>query len=144
MGASGALADDIAQEAFIVAFKRIATYRNEGSFSSWVGRIAARLYVRQWRIESRLEYTESPVAEIEAATALSPQDAIDLDHALRSLSPAERLCVSLCHGAGWSHSEIASQLDLPIGTVKSHIRRGLDKLKSRLCEELHASKGDLR
>jgi RNA polymerase sigma-70 factor (ECF subfamily) len=67
---------------------------------------------------------------------------IDLDQALQSLMPAERLCVSLSHGAGWSHSEIAEQLRLPIGTVKSHIKRALDKLKTRLSDELPKSEGD--
>jgi RNA polymerase sigma-70 factor (ECF subfamily) len=133
MGASSALADDVAQEAFIIAFKHLATYRNQGSFYSWVGKIAARLYVRRWKSESRIEYSRLPVTEaVESAETLAPHDAIDLDHALQSLSVAERLCVTLCHGAGCSHSEIAAQLDVPIGTVKSHIRRGLYKLKTRL------------
>jgi DNA-directed RNA polymerase specialized sigma24 family protein len=40
--------------------------------------------------------------------------------------------VSLCHGAGMSHPEIAAAINLPLGTVKSHVKRGLDKLRARL------------
>lgn len=57
---------------------------------------------------------------------------MDLDEALKALSEVERLCVSLCHGAGLSHPEIASAINLPLGTVKSHVKRGLDKLRARL------------
>jgi RNA polymerase sigma factor (sigma-70 family) len=142
MGASRALADDVAQDAFIVAFKRIATFRNEGSFYSWVGRIAARLYLKHWKVESRVEYGAHPLADVESSESGRDHDAIDLDQALQSLSAAERLCVSLCHGVGWSHSEIAAQLDMPIGTVKSHVRRGLDKLKAKLCEDSRSNQGD--
>jgi RNA polymerase sigma-70 factor (ECF subfamily) len=49
-----------------------------------------------------------------------------------ALSPAERLCVSLCYGAGVSHVEAAEAMNLPLGTVKSHVKRGLDKLRARL------------
>lgn len=132
MGATPSTADDVAQEAFIIAFERIGSYRNEGPFQAWIGRIAARLYVRRWKLESRIE--PGPVhpqahSQVESG---DEHETIDLDRALLSLSPPERLCVSLCHGAGWSHAEIATQLDMPIGTVKSHVRRGIEKLRLRL------------
>ena len=57
---------------------------------------------------------------------------IDLDDALKALSRGERLCVSLCYGADWSHGEAAEALNIPIGTVKSHVKRGLDKLRAKL------------
>ena len=57
---------------------------------------------------------------------------LDLDEALRLLSPSERVCVSLCFGAGMSHAEAADALKAPLGTVKSHARRGLEKLRKRL------------
>ena len=60
---------------------------------------------------------------------------MDLDEALKGLTDIERLCVSLCHGAGLSHAEIAAALNTPLGTVKSHVKRGLDKLRDRLSPE---------
>ena len=54
------------------------------------------------------------------------------DRRQRILSVAERLCVSLCYGCGLSHAEAADALNTPLGTVKSHVKRGLDKLRERL------------
>jgi RNA polymerase sigma factor (sigma-70 family) len=129
MGAQPALADDIAQDAFIQAFERCSEFRGDGTFAAWVKRIAARLYIKRVAKEARY------VAEVETEETVSAPDPgglMDLDEALRGLSEAERLCVSLCHGAGMAHPEIATALNLPLGTVKSHVKRGLDKLRARL------------
>ena len=129
MGAQPSLADDIAQDAFIQAFERCAEFRGEGTFAAWVKRIAARLYIKRVAKEARY------VAEIETeetVAAPDPGGLMDLDEALKTLSEPERLCVSLCHGAGMAHPEIATALNLPLGTVKSHVKRGLDKLRARL------------
>jgi RNA polymerase sigma-70 factor (ECF subfamily) len=129
MGAQPSLADDIAQDAFIQAFERCAEFRGDGTFAAWVRRIAARLYIK--RVQKDARY----VAEVEDENAFhqpDPSGRVDLDEALKSLSEPERLCVSLCHGAGMAHSEIATALNLPLGTVKSHVKRGLDKLRARL------------
>lgn len=128
MGCDPALADDLAQEAFIIAFQRLGELREEGSFAGWVKRIAARLYLR--RIKRRKGF-EVPLEQApEPSTSdLDPGLLIDLDLALRRLSELERLGVTLCHGAGLSHGEVAEALGLPLGTVKSGIKRGLDKLR---------------
>jgi RNA polymerase sigma factor (sigma-70 family) len=131
MGADPASADDLAQDAFIAAFGAVAEFRGEGTFAAWVKRIAARLYIKRWKKRLRLaEESEAPVSlvggEGEAAQRM------DLDDALRELSEAERVCVSLCYGAGLSHTEASEALGVPLGTVKSHVKRGLDKLRNRL------------
>ena len=131
MGAQPSTADDIAQDAFLTAFERIAEFRGEGTFAAWVKRIAARLYVRRWRKDSRL--TEEVEQDDEGhGGEVSTVDRIDLDEAMKSLSEQERLCVSLCYGAGLSHAEAAETIGAPLGTVKSHVKRGLDKLRVRL------------
>jgi RNA polymerase sigma-70 factor (ECF subfamily) len=130
MGADDTLADDLAQDAFMAAFEQITDFRGEGTFQAWVKRIAARAYVKRWRRSAR----EELMAEV-PEPALPPADAtlgIDLDGALASLTQAERMCVSLCYGAGLSHSEAAAALNAPLGTVKSHVKRGVDKLRLRL------------
>lgn len=136
MGADPALADDLAQDAFLAAFEGIAEFRGEGSFSAWIKRIAARLYVRRWRKDARVELmAETPEPDPELASESGQAGAanrLDLDEALRSLAPLERVCVCLCHGAGLSNAEAAIALNTPLGTVKSHVKRGLDKLKARM------------
>src|SRR3569833_1027325 len=54
MGAPPAEADDVAQDAFLTAFERIAEFRGEGTFAAWVKKIAARLYLRRLQRDRRL------------------------------------------------------------------------------------------
>jgi len=130
MGAAPDVADDMAQDALVTAFERIGDYRGEGAFGGWVRKIAARLYLRALRATGRLEPLDTAP---EAYT--SGHDAgqrLDLDAALERLPGMQRLCVSLQHGAGYTSAEIAIALGLPEGTVKSHITRGLARLRKDL------------
>ena len=135
MGADPALADDLAQDAFLAAFEQIGDFRGEGTFQAWLKRIAARLYVKRWRREARVDRLDEPAERDAADLHLSEAETlarIDLDEALQLISDAERVCVTLCYGAGLSHAEAAQALNTPLGTVKSHVKRGLDKLRRRL------------
>ena len=112
----------------------LAVRRGEGTFVAWVKRIGARAYLRRLQKERKLGAfaSEGLDEETPAPTRGDAEAAIDLDGALKELGAAERLCVSLCFGAGLSHAEAAEALNLPLGTVKSHVKRGLDKLRARL------------
>ena len=129
MGTAPSLADDVAQDAFLQGFQRCAEFRGQGTFAGWIKKIAARLYLKRVAHEARY-VAESEVDE--AATPVDHARALDLDEAMKALNETERVCVSLCHGAGMSHPEIAAAMNLPLGTVKSHVKRGLDKLRARL------------
>jgi len=136
MGAQAAEADDVAQDAFLTAFERIAEFRGEGTFAGWVKKIAARLYLRRLHRDRKLGAMTAEAIEEEADPPRGDADAtIDLEEALKVLGSVERLCVTMCFGAGLSHSEAAEALNLPLGTVKSHVKRGLDKLRTRLAPE---------
>jgi RNA polymerase sigma-70 factor (ECF subfamily) len=136
MGAQGAEADDVAQDAFLTAFERIAEFRGDGTFAAWVKKIAARLYLRRLQRDRRLSLMTAEAIEDEPEVPRGDTDAnIDLEEALKALSEAERLCVSMCFGAGLSHTEAAEALNLPLGTVKSHVKRGLEKLRTRLAPD---------
>ena len=133
MGAQGAEADDVAQDAFLMAFEAIADFRGQGSFAGWVKKIAVRHYLRRLAKERRLA---ALVAEAEwdeiTSTSIDTAGHIDLDEALKTLAQPERLCVTMCYAAGLSHAEASDALNLPLGTVKSHVKRGLEKLRTRL------------
>jgi RNA polymerase sigma-70 factor (ECF subfamily) len=138
MGAQGAEADDVAQDAFLTAFERISEFRGEGTFAGWVKKIAARIYLRRLHRDRRLgAMTAETVAD--EAPHNDADAAIDLDGALQALAAAERLCVTMCFGAGLSHGEAAEALNLPLGTVKSHVKRGLEKLRTRLAPDSGAT-----
>jgi RNA polymerase sigma-70 factor (ECF subfamily) len=134
MGAQGAEADDVAQDAFLTAFERIAEFRGEGTFAAWVKKIAARLYLRRLQKDRRLAALADEAVD-EDSELPRTDTAIDLEDALKVLGKAERLCVTLCFGAGLPHTEAAEALNLPLGTVKSHVKRGLEKLRARLAPE---------
>ncbi len=135
MGAAPDQADDLAQDAFLAAFEQITEFRGEGTFQGWVKRIAARLYVKRWRREAHRQLLAQSEDLDPAPAAANVGDLIDLDEALRSLPGPERVCVSLCYGAGFSHAEAAAALNAPLGTVKSHVKRGLDRLRVRLAPD---------
>lgn len=140
MGAQATEADDVAQDAFLAAFERIAEFRGEGTFAGWVKRIAARLYLRRLQKDRRLDALDDNAGD-EAAPGGDADGRIDLDGALEQLGAVERVCVTLCFGAGLSHAEAAEALNLPLGTVKSHVKRGLDKLRARLAPGVEAPEG---
>jgi RNA polymerase sigma factor (sigma-70 family) len=135
MGADAALSDDLAQDAFLSAFEQIGDFRGEGTFQNWVKRIAARLYVKRWRRDARVDLMATPPEAEIRSDDFDAVTRIDLDDAMRALSPIERVCVSLCYGGGLSHAEAAAALNAPLGTVKSHVKRSLDKLRARMAPD---------
>ena len=112
------------------------------TFAGWVKRIAARLYLRRLAQAARRARRTRPrrPRRCRQARATAAQR-IDLDEALQGLSPAERMCVRLCYGGGLSHARGGGGLECPLGTVKSHVKRGLDKLRSRLAAPSGAAGG---
>ena len=73
-----------------------------------------------------------PVSDEPAHANASTGLGMDLDRALSTLTGEVRSCVVLSYHEGMSHAEIAQITDLPLGTVKSHIRRGAERLKALL------------
>jgi RNA polymerase sigma-70 factor (ECF subfamily) len=131
MGAQAADADDMAQEAFLVAYERLDEYRFEGPLIAWLKRIATRRYLKRAKGNARYLLTDD-MSTYDGAGGNPPDDGLkahNLDAALGRLKAAERLCVTLNFSGGLSHQEIADETGLPLGTVKSHIKRALDQLK---------------
>jgi RNA polymerase sigma factor (sigma-70 family) len=129
----GALADDVAQETFLRAYQRIGTYRSEGGFDSWLFSIAYRAFAsekrrRHWSAEELKEVPEA----VEPDARQANETAADIARAMRQLREPERACLSLCYQWGMSHQEMAKVLDYPVGTVKTHIARGKEKLRAHL------------
>src|SRR5262245_6853667 len=131
-----ALADDLAQQAFLSAWRGIGRLRTSEAFGVWLKRLAVHVWVDHVRRHNPLDRADpaSGDAIVEAAAGESAplvamESEIDLDRALATLAPHVRLCIVLSYAEGMSHSEIADTTGLPIGTVKSHLRRGLEQLR---------------
>lgn len=128
-----ALADDLAQEAFIRAFDKIDAFKGQGSFKAWLCRIAYTeflMHARKRRSSQRTAEAFGREAEERSEAPAMAGQSLDLDRALATLKEDERVCVILCYANGLTHAEAAQVTGLPLGTVKSHVNRGRDKLKA--------------
>jgi RNA polymerase sigma-70 factor (ECF subfamily) len=130
-----AAAEDIAQEAFLAAIRRLDRFDRRRRFSPWLYKIVANRAIdwtraRAARHENGGEPPESAAAPEQAPGPYSEE----LLAALRALSPEHRAVVVLRYVAEYTPGEIARALELPRGTVNSRLRRGLDALEARLRE----------
>jgi len=132
-----ALADDLAQETFILAWRNLRHFRFEARFSTWIYRIA----FNAWQSEARkrrevlldADDDERPALEVAAPEpGVDVASRMDLERAMTVLSDGERAAIAACYYADLSHEEAAQALGLPLGTVKTHILRAKAKLKARL------------
>jgi RNA polymerase sigma-70 factor (ECF subfamily) len=129
------LADDLAQETFLKAWQKLQTFRGGAKFSTWLFGIAVNEFrgAARKRKELLLEEMEAGSAESEPFTAAVDNALkLDLTAALKRLNSEERVAIVLCCQNGLSHEEAAEVLDCPLGTVKTNILRGKEKLKHRL------------
>ena len=136
-------AEDAAQEAFVSAFRGLAGWRGDGPFGAWLTRIAVRIAIR--RAKARREVTwidpTDPARGIDlpggvdpAATTLRAERVAGVRAAVARLDEPYREVVSLRFFGELSLDEIARQTGRPLGTVKTHLHRGLQRLKSGLDE----------
>jgi RNA polymerase sigma-70 factor (ECF subfamily) len=142
-----ALADDLAQETFMLAFRNLKSFRQEARFSTWLYRIATNAFLADAR-KRKEELLGDRDAELaaddgdDAATAATEAGGgdhargaalkLDLERALAVLSDGERAAIVQCYHNDLSHEEAAYVLNCPVGTVKTHILRAKQKLKLRL------------
>lgn len=144
-------AEDLSQETFVKALNAIESYRPEYKFSSWIFKIANNVsidHLRRRELDT-LSLDGSPHAltpeAIQASalqlgdrqeTALEELEAKELggeiEVAIAALRPEYRACILLRHVEGRPYEEIATMLDLPLGTVKTYIHRARGELRQAL------------
>ncbi len=131
---NGDLSNDLAQDTFIKAYRKLSSFRGSGSFPGWLFRIAYNNFLEFCRKEARakklLEAEQSIAYDHTVETGIDAR--LDIEKALALLNLNERTAITLCYTYGMSHSEVARTMDIPIGTVKSHVTRGKEKLAKRL------------
>ncbi len=128
-----ALADDLAQQTFLKAWRALPQLRSVGAFGAWLRRLAVNTWLEHVRAAPppAVAMSAEELATVPGGAA-SADAQLDLDRALAHLAPQERLCVVLAYSEGMSHGEISSATALPLGTVKSHVRRGSERLRALL------------
>jgi RNA polymerase sigma-70 factor (ECF subfamily) len=133
-------AEDVAQEAFVIAYRSLASWRGDGPVGAWVTRIAVRLAIRRAgkrRTVTWLDPSMDPPADRSsdpAAVSLDDERASAVRMAVAALDEPYREVVALRFFGDLSLAEIARQLDRPLGTVKTHLHRGLARLRAPLAE----------
>ena len=149
-------AGDLTQETFISVFKAIKKFRGEADLKTWLFRIAinqSRNRFRWWKrrrrektvsLDAPFGDSETPIHETMSGNFANPEESIlrrereqFLSRALRDLPEVFREAVVLCDIEGLSYEEIASVLEINIGTVKSRIARGREELRKKLFEICH-------
>ena len=133
-------AEDASQEAFVTAFRALGTWRQDGPFGAWLTRIAVRVAIRRsqrrrsvtWLDPMNPAGSDVPGGDDPATLTLRSERANDVRLALARLDEPYREVVALRFFGDLSLSEIADQTGRPLGTVKTHLHRGLLRLRASL------------
>ena len=135
-------AEDVTQESFVAAYRAMATYRGEGSLRAWLLRIATRQAFRrlaQRRPSAELEAIPEP--RLADATSeptrllVAAEDRRAIRDAVAGLPEPYREVVALRFFADLSLMEVAEATGRPLNTVKTHLRRGLERLRPAFARE---------
>lgn len=128
-------AEDVAQEAFVHAWSRLASLKQPERFKTWVMGItfrksasSTRSLMRRWRRDGGWVQSRDPVIAPDGEARATARQVLAM------LSVDQRAALALCDGAGWSHAEAADILGQPLGTVKSNIARAKARLRTLLGE----------
>ena len=129
-------ADEMTQEAFVRAWRKLGSFRGDSAFSSWMHRLTTNVVLERWRSEGRrrarvVSIAEAPPVEPHGNSA-SPRLAVDLERAIAGLPTGARTVFVLHDVEGYRHREIAQRTGLAEGTCKAQLHRARKLLRERL------------
>jgi RNA polymerase sigma factor (sigma-70 family) len=132
---NAAEADDIAQDTFLTAWTQVRSFRGETSVRSWLCGIAwrkAKFAQRSWVRRRLRDAVHHEQMSAPGSTGTPIEDRLAVRQALLALPLEQRAAVTLCLVCGCSHSEASAIIGAPLGTVKSHVSRGRERLRRAL------------
>jgi len=127
-------ADELVQDVFVRAWQRLSTFRGEAAFGTWLHRLAVNL-VLNWQksaARGRRLFDDEAVVEVMPGRRATPEDAMDLEEALKTLPPGARQIFVLHDVEGFKHEEIAGMLEITAGTSKAQLHRARKLLRRNL------------
>lgn len=131
-----ALAEELTQDVFVRAWQKLATFRGESAFATWLTRLAVNVVLSERRARRARDAHLAPADDLEAFGAAAPAapagTALDLERAMRALPPQARHVFVLHDVEGWKHAEIARATGLAVGTCKAHLHRARRLLREVL------------
>ncbi|MCW3094525.1 MAG: polymerase sigma factor, sigma-70 family [Chthonomonadaceae bacterium] len=125
-------AEDVAQEAFVKAFRQIGQFRGDSGFYAWLYRIVINLCLDRMRRKSMT--SEMPLEEnVAHFVAVSPdvENRLSVAQVLDSLTPPMRAALVLREVEGLEYAEIADVLNIPVGTVRSRLNTAREQFRRR-------------
>ena len=129
-------AEDNLQDAFITIFKKIEQYKNKGSFEGWLKRITVNTALQRYRGQTVFEIVNDELIENDDVI-VEDDDDISIEYLLQiiqELPDRYRLVFNLYVLDGYSHNDIASMLEITVGTSKSNLARARRILKTRITD----------
>jgi RNA polymerase sigma-70 factor (ECF subfamily) len=136
MSQDASLAEELTQEVFVKAWRKLSTFRGESAFSSWLYPMAVNASLSERRSRRRRDARIVPVEEPERMEkpggAPRPEAGFDLERALATLPPGARAVFVLHDVEGRTHEEIAALLNLAAGTSKAQLHRARRLLREAL------------
>lgn len=130
------LSDDLAQETFIKAYLNIRSFQGISAFSTWLYRIAYNVFLDS--VRARKYYDDLNIAEIDMKNSTSidySYEKADIYTALKCLRKDEKAAILLCYVEDKTHQEIARIMNMPLGTVKTNILKGKEKMVEFLTKQ---------
>ena len=126
------LSDDLAQDTFIKAYTKIASFQSRSSFKTWLFRIAYNVMFDYRRAHHITDEIDTAAISNRISDEHDAQLSLDIYNAMAQLKPTERTCVALKLIDGYPIDEISEIMQMAEGTVKSHLSRGKTKLADYL------------
>ncbi|MFN8095052.1 MAG: RNA polymerase sigma factor [Vicinamibacteria bacterium] len=130
------LAEELTQEVFVKAWRKLSTFRGDSAFSSWLYPMAVNVALSERRSRRRRDARIVPVEEPERMEPVpgtpKPEAGFDLERALATLPPGARAVFVLHDVEGRTHEEIGSLLNLATGTSKAQLHRARRLLREAL------------
>lgn len=145
-GGDKELSDDLSQEAFIKAYLHLSTFKGTSKFSTWLFRIGYNEFynaIRTKKVKVSLNDDDRDlhqVHELSTSDHVSIDAHMDLKEALGVLRSEEKTAVLLVYMEGFTHHQAAEIMNCPLGTLKSLILRGKNKMQDFFKLEAHGAK----
>ena len=135
-GRNQARAEELTQDAFVRAWGKLAEFRFESAFGTWLYRLAVNVALMDVRSRRGAEDLEVPILEREfqesTGSARRHELGLDLERLVAGLPPRARAVLVLHDVEGWKHEEIAAELGMAVGSSKAQLHRARGLLRARL------------
>lgn len=137
VGMDRARAEELTQEAFVHAWQKLASFRHESAFSTWMYRLGVNTALMDLRSRrGEIQLTESAAEPADSAEVpFCAAERAALERAIAALPPRARAVLVLHDVEGWKHQEISEALDMAVGSSKAQLHRARGLLRRALGDQ---------